>query len=397
GQALYNIPLALRLTGALDVEVLRRTFAEIVLRHEPLRTTFLEHEGQPLQRIHAAPAEWPLPVEVLPEGAAREDTLRRRMRDEAALPFDLSTGPLLRTRLLKLAAEEHVLLLNMHHIVSDGWSMGVLVHEVGSLYAAFAEGRPSPLPALSVQAADFAVWQRQEGNSEGVQAHLDALRESLKGLPALTLPSEHGLPATRTLRGASHVFTLPASLVRTLEQVARERNATLFMVLLAGYETLLARYSGQDDFAVGSPVAHRTRPELEPLIGVFLNTLVLRARLDGDPRFTELLERVRESSLAAYAHQDVPFERLVDALGVERGTDRGSLFQVMFALHNAPVPPPSLPDVRVELLPTAPDTSRFDVSLSMMAREGGLEGTLEYSLDLFTPTTAARLASQLRV
>ncbi|RKH00529.1 amino acid adenylation domain-containing protein, partial [Corallococcus sp. CA047B] len=397
GQALYNIPLALRLTGALDVEVLRRTFAEIVRRHEPLRTTFLEREGQPLQRIHAAPAEWPLPLEVLPEGAAREDTLRRRMRDEAALPFDLRTGPLLRTRLLKLAAQEHVLLLNMHHIVSDGWSMGVLVHEVGSLYVAFAEGRPSPLPALSVQAADFAVWERLEGNSEGVQAHLEALRDSLKDLPALTLPSEHGLPATRTLRGASHVFMLPASLVRALEQVARERDATLFMVLLTGYEALLSRYSGQDDFAVGSPVAHRTRPELEPLIGVFLNTLVLRARLDGNPRFTELLDRVRESSLSAYAHQDVPFERLVEALGSERGADRASLFQVMFALHNAPVPPPALPGVRVELLPTAPDTSRFDVSLSMMAREGGLEGTLEYSLDLFTPTTAARLASQFRV
>ncbi|WP_147446830.1 non-ribosomal peptide synthetase, partial [Corallococcus sp. CA047B] len=409
GQALYNIPLALRLTGALDVEVLRRTFAEIVRRHEPLRTTFLEREGQPLQRIHAAPAEWPilpegaapagwpLPIEVLPEGAAREDTLRRRMRDEAALPFDLRTGPLLRTRLLRLAAQEHVLLLTLHHIVSDGWSMGVLVHEVGSLYAAFAEGRPSPLPALSVQAADFAVWQRQTGNSEGVQAHLEALRDSLKDLPALTLPSEHGLPTTRTLRGASHVFTLPATLVRTLEQVARERDATLFMVLLAGYEALLSRYSGQDDFAVGSPVAHRTRPELEPLIGVFLNTLVLRARLDGNPRFTELLDRVRESSLAAYAHQDVPFERLVEALQTTRGPSRTPLFQVMFALHNAPVPPPALPGVRVELLPTAPDTSRFDVSLSMMARDEGLEGTLEYSLDLFTPTTAARLASQFRV
>ncbi|WP_147451557.1 non-ribosomal peptide synthetase, partial [Corallococcus llansteffanensis] len=397
GQALYNIPLALRLTGALDVDVLRRTFAEVVRRHEPLRTTFLERDGQPLQRIHAAPAEWALPVEVLPEGATREDTLRRRMRDEAARPFDLGTGPLLRTRLLRLGAEEHILLLCMHHIVSDGWSMGVLVHEVGSLYAAFAEGRPSPLPALEVQAADFAVWQRQEGNSDGVQAHLDALRESLKDLPSLTLPSEHGLPATRTLRGASHVFTLPASLVRSLEQVGRDRDATLFMVLLAGYETLLSRYSGQDDFAVGSPVAHRTRPELEPLIGVFLNTLVLRARLDGDPRFTELLDRVRESSLSAYAHQDVPFERLVEALGAERGAERASLFQVMFALHNAPVPPPSLPGLRVALLPTAPDTSRFDVSLSLMERDGGLEGTLEYSLDLFTSATAARLASQFRV
>ncbi|MFB1481089.1 non-ribosomal peptide synthase/polyketide synthase, partial [Corallococcus sp. RDP092CA] len=393
GQARYNISLALRLSGPLDVEVLRRAFAELVRRHEPLRTTFEERDGQPLQRIHAPPSEWSLPVEPLPAG----DALRQRLREEAARPFDLGTGPLMRTRLFQVSEQEHVLLLCMHHIVSDGWSMGVLAHEVGSLYTAFSEGRPSPLPALEVQAADFAVWQRQQGETAAARAHLDALRTSLKDLPALALPAEQGLPSARTARGGSHVFTLPASLVRALEQVGRGRDATLFMVLLAGYEALLARYSGQDDFAVGSPVAHRTRPELEPLIGVFLNTLVLRARLDGAPRFTDLLDRVRESALSAYAWQDVPFERLVESLAPERGEGRASLFQVMFALHNAPVQPPALHGVRVALLPTEVDTSRFDLSLSMLARDGGLDGTLEYSRDLFTPTTAARLADHLRV
>ncbi|WP_253895672.1 non-ribosomal peptide synthetase/type I polyketide synthase, partial [Corallococcus exercitus] len=397
GQALYNIPLALRLSGPLDVEVLRRAFAEVVCRHEPLRTTFEERDGQPLQRIHAPPSEWPLPVEALPEGDAREATLRQRMREDATWPFDLGTGPLLRTRLLRLAPDEHVLLLCMHHIVTDGWSMGVLVHEVGSLYSALAGGRPSPLPALEVQAADFAAWQRQQGDSETSRAHLGALRESLKDVPVLTLPAAQGLPGTRSTRGDTHIFTLPAALVRSLEQVGRAHDATLFMVLMAGYQAVLSRYSGQDDFAVGTPVAHRTRPELEPLIGVFLNTLVLRARLDGAPRFSALLDRVRESSLAAFAHQDVPYEQLVEAVAQARGGDRTPLFQVMFVLQNAPLSAPSLPGVRVERLPTSTETARFDLILSLTAQDGGLEGTLEYSRDLFSADAAARFATHLRV
>ncbi|RKH18541.1 amino acid adenylation domain-containing protein, partial [Corallococcus sp. CA041A] len=397
GQALYNIPLALRLSGPLDVEVLRRTFAEIVRRHEPLRTTFEEREGQPLQRIHAPPSDGSLPVESLPEGTERDATLRQRMREDATRPFDLGTGPLLRTRLLRLSPDEHVLLLCMHHIVTDGWSMGVLVHEVASLYPALAAGRPSPLPALEVQAADFAAWQRQQDDSETAQARLDTLKESLKDVPVLTLPAEQGQPGTRSTRGDSHVFTLPASLVHSLEQVGRDRDATLFMVLMAGYQAVLSRYSGQDDFAVGTPVAHRTRPELEPLIGVFLNTLVLRARMDGAPRFSELLGRVRESSLAAYAHQDVPYERLVEAVAQARGGDRTSLFQVMFVLQNAPLSTPALPGVRVERLHTSTETARFDLLLSLTASDGGLEGTLEYSRDLFSEDAAARFATHFQV
>ncbi|RKI58436.1 amino acid adenylation domain-containing protein, partial [Corallococcus sp. AB049A] len=393
GQAHYNLPLALRLTGPLDVDVLRRTFTELVRRHEPLRTTFEEHDGQPLQRIHAAPEEWPLLVEPAPEG----DALRQRMYEDATRPFNLGTGPLLRTRLLRLSDQEHVLLLCMHHIVSDGWSMGVLVHEVRSLYTALLEGQPSPLPALEIQAADFAAWQRRQEDSEASRAALAAMQQSLKDVPVLTLPAEQGLPGTRSARGGSHVFTLPASLVRSLEQVGRERDATLFMVLMAGYQAVLSRYSGQDDFAVGTPVAHRTRPELEPLIGVFLNTLVLRARLDGSPRFLELLDRVREDSLAAFAHQDVPFEKLVEAVAQARGGDRTPLFQVMFVLQNAPLSTPALPGVHVERLHTSTETARFDLILSLTARDGGLEGTLEYSRDLFSEDAAARFATHLRV
>ncbi|MFP2903697.1 amino acid adenylation domain-containing protein, partial [Pyxidicoccus sp. 3LFB2] len=399
GRAVYNVPVALKLSGPLDVEALRSAFAEVVRRHEVLRTTFATRDDQPVQRVHPAPAHRALPVEDLRalDAAARDTALRRRMADEAHHPFDLATGPLLRTVLVRTEETEHVLLLCMHHLVSDGWSMGVLVREVAALYAAHQEGQPASLPELPVQYADFATWQRQWVQSEGLQAQVEALKARLQEVPALELPAESGRPATPTLRGASHFFTLPAELVHGLEQVGREQGATLFMVTLAAYEALLARYSGQDDFAVGSPIAHRTRAELEPLIGFFVNTLVLRTRLEGDPTFAELVDRVRESALAAYANQDVPFDRLVEALGGERTEGRAPLFQVMFALQNAPMQPPSLPGLQVDLLRSVTDIARFDLSLSLMERGGILEGTLEYSLDLLSPASAERLARHYRV
>ncbi|NVJ02789.1 amino acid adenylation domain-containing protein, partial [Myxococcus sp. AM009] len=394
GQAVYNVPFALKLSGALDVDVLRRTFAEVVKRHEVLRTAFTATEGLPTQQVQPAPEVWDLPVEDLSalNGPARDARVRHRMTEEAHFPFNLAVGPLLRTVLLRLDAEEHVLLLCLHHIASDGWSLGVLVREVAALYAAFSEGQPSPLPPLAVQYADFAAWQRQWVQSQGIQTQLDELKRHLKGVPALELNGDLGRPTTRTVRGASQFFTVSPELVEALEQVAREQGATLFMVLLAAFEVLLSRYSGQRDFCVGSPIAHRTQSELEPLVGFFVNTLALRARLDGAPTFAELVSRVREESLAAYVRQDVPFDRLVEAVGGERGGGRSPLIQVMFALQNAPMQPPSLPDVTVEPLRSTTETARLDLTLSMMDQgDGGLEGALEFSLDLFTPEAAQRL------
>nr|WP_275902267.1 non-ribosomal peptide synthetase [Myxococcus vastator] len=394
GQAVYNVPFALKLSGALDVDVLRRTFAEVVQRHEVLRTAFTATEGLPTQQVQPAPEVWDLPVEDLSalKGPARDARVRHRMTEEAHFPFNLAVGPLLRTVLLRLDAEEHVLLLCLHHIASDGWSLGVLVREVAALYAAFREGQPSPLPPLAVQYADFAAWQRQWVQSQGIQTQLDELRSHLKGVPALALNGDLGRPATHTVRGASQFFTVSPELVEALEKVARDQGATLFMVLLAAYEVLLSRYSGQKDFCVGSPIAHRTQAELEPLVGFFVNTLALRARLDGAPTFAELVSRVREESLAAYVRQDVPFDRLVEAVGGERGGGRSPLIQVMFALQNAPMQPPSLPDVTVEPLRSTTETARLDLTLSMMDQgDGGLEGALEFSLDLFTPEAAQRL------
>ncbi|SDY32320.1 amino acid adenylation domain-containing protein, partial [Myxococcus xanthus] len=398
GQAAYNLPAALRLTGPLDVEALRRTFLEVVRRHEAVRTTFVTREGQPAQRIHPAPAEWPLPEEDLRglEPIARDAAVQARMAEEAHRAFDLEKGPLLRTVLLRTGADAHVLLLCMHHIVSDGWSMGVLVREVAALYEALSQGHEAALPALSVQYADYAAWQRRVLEGPALAPQLDWWRSRLEGAPTLELPTDHARPAVRTLRGATHAFTMPPSLVAGLERVGQEQGATLFMVLMAGWQALLARYSGQTDFCVGTPLAHRTRPELEGLIGFFVNTLALRANVDGDPRFDDLVARVREESLAAFANQDVPFDRLVEALGGQRDLSRTPLFQAAFVLQNAPMQPPTLPGMVVDVLRTGTDTARFDVTLLLVERGGRLEGELEYSLDLFTPDAARRMVEHFQ-
>nr|WP_256560316.1 non-ribosomal peptide synthase/polyketide synthase [Myxococcus dinghuensis] len=397
GEAVYNIPVALRLTGPLEIEALRATFGAVVRRHEVLRTTFFAREGHPFQRIEATPSEWVLPVVdlgALPS-AERSAALRSRMSLEAHHRFDLEKGPLLRTVLVRVDDLEHVLLLCMHHIVADGWSMGALLHEVAALYRAQVGALAARLPALAIQYADYAAWQRQWVMSEAIQAQLAELKAHVQGVPELELPADSGRPLLRTTRGGTHAFVIPPHLVAELEKLGRAQGATLFMVLLAAFEAVLARHSGQDDFCVGSPVAQRTRSELEPLIGVFVNTLVMRARVDGSRSFRELLARVREESLFAYVHQDVPFDRLVESLGGERDGRRSPLIQAMFVLQNAPIQAPDLPGVQVEVLRTATDTARFDLTLSMTElREGSLDGALEFSLDVFSPASAERLCRQ---
>ncbi|HEX8351419.1 MAG TPA: amino acid adenylation domain-containing protein, partial [Pyrinomonadaceae bacterium] len=395
GASAYNVPLAVRLTGQLDAGALARSLSEIVSRHESLRTTFdVAADGQPVQVIaDARVTEVPLEdLRGLPE-AVREDEARRLARAEAERPFDLTRGPLLRARLLRLSDEEHVLLVTMHHIVSDGWSMGVLVREVAALYGAYAAGAvESPLAELPIQYADFAVWQREFLQGERLEAELAYWRGRLGGeLPVLELPTDRPRPAMLTHRGARQTHTLPPALVAALRDLGREEGATLFMVLLAAFKVLLMRLGGQTDVIVGSPIANRNRAEVEPLVGFFVNTLALRTDLSGDPGFRDLLARVREVCLDAYAHQDVPFEKLVEELQPERDLTRSPLFQVMFVLQNASNVALELPGLSLNLLDGETETAKFDLMLTCVERGDALDGVLEYNTDLFDADTVARL------
>jgi amino acid adenylation domain-containing protein/non-ribosomal peptide synthase protein (TIGR01720 family) len=397
GRALYNIPVALRIEGPLDSRALALSLGEIVRRHEALRTIFGVRAGVPVQLVQpAAPFELPMvDLSELPE-TAREATALRLAGEEAGRPFDLSRGPLLRGVLLRLASPGsptvHAAMLTMHHITSDGWSMGILVREVAALYPAFAEGRPSPLLELPVQYGDFAAWQRSWLHGEHLESEISFWRRQLAGLPPLLeLPTDRPRPAAQSYRGATRPVLLPAGLARQAEALARREGATVFMVLLAGFQALLARHSGQDDLAVGTPVAGRNQLEIESLIGFFVNTLVLRGDLSGKPSFRELLGRMRETALAAYAHQDVPFERLVQELAPERSLAHAPLFQVMFALQNAPVESLEIRDLRLHPMTVTGTTAKFDLTLTLEEHDSGWSGTVEHATDLFDSTTIDRL------
>ncbi|HJX28444.1 MAG TPA: condensation domain-containing protein, partial [Thermoanaerobaculia bacterium] len=396
GSPLYNLPVVLRVEGRLDPEVLDRALGEIVRRHEALRTVFAAPDGEPVQVIQAA-APFGLGIvdlSGLPE-SGRETTALALAAEEAGRPFDLSRGPLLRGVLLRLAEGDHVAALTVHHMVSDGWSMGILVREVTALYAAFKAGRPSPLPELPVQYADFSVWQRCWLHGETLESEVSYWRRQLAGLPPLLeFPTDRPRPAAQSFRGASRSVRLPAGLTRQLQTLCRHEGATLFMALLAGFQILLARYSGQQDLAVGTPVAGRGRMEIEGLIGFFVNTLVLRGDLTGGPSFRQLLGRVRETALAAHLHQDVPFEKLVQELVTERSRAHAPLFQVVLALQNAPVESLEIPGLRLRPVGGAGTTAKFDLTLSLMERNGELSGVVEYATDLFGPATIHRLISQ---
>jgi len=394
---LYNMPGALRVEGPLDGAVLALCLGEIVRRHEALRTVFAAPEGVPVQVIQPA-QPFPLPMvdlAGLPE-EAREALSLDLVRDEAARPFDLTRDPLLRGLLVRLAERDYAVALTLHHIAGDGWSLGILVREIAALYPVLSEntaGRPSPLPELPVQYADFAVWQHSWLHGEVLEQEIDFWRRQLAGLPPLLeLPTDRPRPAKQTYRGATRPVRLTAGLVRQAERLARQEGATLFMVLLAGFQALLARTSGQDDLAVGSPVAGRNRVETEGLIGFFVNTLVLRGDLSQAPTFGELLGRARETALAAWLHQDVPFEKLVDELAPERGLAHAPLFQAMLALQNAPAESLEIQGLRLRPVSMEAATSKFDLALLLEEHDGGLAGSVEYATDLFDAATIDRLA-----
>ncbi len=393
GQSFNNIPAVIRLSGDLNFKALAEGLSEIVRRQKCFRTIFTSAKGRPV--AFTTPVQ-PLDIPVVDlaglNSYERESEVQRLTTEEARQPFDLTQSPLLRVKLLRLAAEEHLLLINMHHIISDGWSMGVFYRELTLLYEAFSRGLPTPLAELPIDFSDFAHWQRQWLQNDVLEQQLTYWKQQLGGhLPVLDLPTDRPRPAVQTYRGATKHFALPTTLCSALKALSRREDVTLFMLLLAAFQTLLHRYSGQEDIIVGSPMAGRTRSEVESLVGLFLNTLAFRTTLSGDITFRELLQRVRQVALEAYAHQDLPFEKLVENLSVERDLSRSPVFQVMFVLQNAPLQPLALAGLQLTPLPLDSGTAKFDLTLVLEERADGLGGYVEYNTDLFEAATIVRV------
>ncbi|MBV9772554.1 MAG: amino acid adenylation domain-containing protein, partial [Gemmatimonadetes bacterium] len=399
GSPAYNMAYALRLRGSLDVGALRGALDELVRRHEALRTVFTERDGEPAQVVREV-GRAHLPAVDLRRLPDPEPAARRLAAEEGLRPFDLARGPLLRTLLLRLAGDDHVLCFTMHHVVSDGWSMEVLVREVSALYTAFRRGEPSPLPELPVQYADYAVWQRGWLDGAALDAQVGYWKERLAGAPPLLeIPTDRPRRAGVGARAGGYAFTLSDGAVRGLRELARREGATLFMTVLAGWQALLGRWAGQDDVVVGSAVAGRTRHEVEGLIGFFVNMLVLRADLSGDPTWTGLLGRVRATVLGAFDHQDIPFERLVEELGVERSLTHTPVFQAAFALSHGDGSGglPRLGEVEPEPFLGGGGVSKFDLDLAVADDGTALRGTLVYRAALFEAATIERMAGHLQV
>lgn len=389
----YNIPAVARLSGPLDIAAFRDSFREIVCRHEILRTSFVMENDQPVQVI-IPEATFSIPiVDLRPTKGSRGQTaeLERLTLAEVQRPFDLAQAPLMRALLLQAGDTEYLFVLTMHHIVSDGWSIGVFMQELATLYPALQAGDAQPLPALPIQYADFASWQRQWLQGDRLQRQLRYWQESLAGAPALLeLPTDRPRPPLQTTRGGALFFELDAPLTAGLEKLSQQLGGTLFMTLLSSFAVLLARYAGQQDIVIGSPIANRTRDEIEALIGFFVNMLPLRIKLTGNPRFDALFAQVRESSLGAFAHQDLPFEKLVDSSQVERNLNYHPVFQVAFSLDNAPARQLKLSNLSLTLIEPERTTAKFDLTLSMEMRGQQLVGEFEYNRDLFDTATIER-------
>ena len=392
-QAAYNMPAVLEITGKLDLAALQQTLSEIVRRHESLRTTFANEAGTPYQCIQP-PTDVALPVVDLQSlsGESQQAEVKRLCEAEAMHPFHLQHDLLMRAQVLRLAEERCLLLLTLHHIASDGWSIGVLVKELATLYAAFSQGQPSPLPELAIQYADFALWQRDYLQGEILQQQLAYWQSQLADAPALLqLPTDRPRPAQQSFQGDLVTSAIEAGLTQRLRQLSQAHGATLYMTLLAAFQILLARYSGQQEVVVGSPIANRHREELEPLIGFFVNTLALRADLRDNPTFLALLAQVKVTTQAAYEHQDLPFERLVEEIAPERNLQHNPLVQVMFALQNAPMGEWELPGVQVKMAATAIQSTRFDLEVHCWELGDSLQVSAIYNRDLFEVATIHRL------
>ena len=395
----YNIPQAFRIEGDLDPEVMQRALREIVRRHETLRTTFRAIEGEPVQII-AQVVDMEVPyVDTRARVSDPADTWNEALRMAAAdarEPFDLTLGPLMRAKLFHTGEREHLLYYNVHHIAYDGWSMGIFARELKAIYDAFAAGLPSPLPELPVQYLDFAIWQRQWLQGEVLERQLAYWRKQLASVPPLELPTDRPRPAVRTHDGAAVLLTLGRELSDHLKILAQRESATLFIVLTAAFKAVLHHWTTQEDISVGTLIANRRRPEVEDLIGFFANSLALRTDLSGDPTFRELLRREREVSLDAYAHQDLPFEKLVEELNPPRDLARTPLFQTMLILLNAPGEALDLPGLKLVAVPIDSRTSKMEMTLYLTEGPGGIDGFIEYNTDLFDRSTMVRLLGHYR-
>jgi len=399
GSATYNMPLFLRLRGPLSVPALQRSVDEIVRRHEGLRTTFALENAEPVQIVGPPhPVALPLlDLSAIPD-SARRDEVRRLAAAESRRPFDLSRGPLLRATLLRLQPAEHVILLTLHHIACDAWAMGLLVGDFVSLYRGWSTGEAPALPALPLQYADFALWQRQWLRDGILEEQLSYWRQKLSGAQPLALPSDRNPAAEGSHKEGRQFWALPPALSQELEELSRRQSVTLFMTLLAAFDALLAYRTRQDDIVVGTDIANRNHLGTEKIIGFFINQLVLRTDLSGNPPFLELLRRVREVTLGAYAHQDLPFERLVEDLRPDRHLGRAPLFRAKLVLQNTPSAALELPGVTITLMPLDSGSAQFDLLLNLSRDEhGALAGWMEYSADLFEAGTIMRFLDQLQL
>jgi natural product biosynthesis luciferase-like monooxygenase protein/amino acid adenylation domain-containing protein len=394
----YNDHFNLRLTGGVNVSAVEQSIGEILRRHEAMRASFTDIDGQPVQRIRPD-QNFTLPIIDLrslpPESRLSEAT--RLAVEEARKPFDLAAGPLWRFQLVILADEDHILVVTAHHIAIDGWSRGVFLSEFGALYKAFLLGRPSPLSELPIQYTDYAAWQSDWLNSDEFTRQLHYWKQRLAGTPPLLeLPADRPRPPIESFRGARHYFTLSKSLTTELRNLGRQEKVTFFMTLLAGFQSLLYRYTGQEDIVIGTPVANRPQTEIQGLIGYFLNTVVLRGDCTGTPTFRQLLKRVRTTSLEAFRNQDLPVEKLIDALQLERNQSHSPLFQVFFVLQNVPTPDVAIPGLSIRPFEIDNGTAKFDLSVSLFESEDGLTGWLEYATDLFDAERMERLSEHYR-
>ena len=396
GSQAYLLPYAWRLRGAFERTALEASLTTLTARHESLRTTCAVVEGQPVQVIApVAPVALPFRDLSTLSNSAKESELERLIHHETHQPFDLITGPLWRGQLLRLGTEEHVLLLTIHHIITDGWSMGILFQELNTLYAAQVTGQPATLPPLPIQYADFAIWQRHWLQGDVLDRQLTYWRTQLaEASPSLDLPTDFPRPLKQTYRGDCQAFTLPPPLTQALKALSQQEGGTLFMTLLAAFQLFLFQYTGQRDFLVGTPIAGRTHTELEGLIGFFVNTLVLRTRITGKESFRDLVRQVRETCLEAYAHQDLPFEKLVEVLRPVRDPSRHPLFQVLFQLHQAnSTTELDLANLDVTPLFSNTHTAKFDLSLRLVLRGETLQGTVTFNTELFEASTIKRLTA----
>ncbi|HMJ26188.1 MAG TPA: condensation domain-containing protein, partial [Pyrinomonadaceae bacterium] len=394
----YNICTALKINGALEIHRLQQALNMIVARHEILRTNIVVNESGPVQVI-APSMRLPFEVSDLRQLSVseRESEIQRLVRSESKSHFDFSDGPLLRIKLLATGRDEHVLLFTIHHLVCDGWSVGVLLRELAALYQDSRAGRTASLPQLKIQYADYAVWQRQRFQGPWFDRQLDYWRKQMAGAaPVLDLPTDYSRPEKHGVNGAQDSILIPADLSQELGKLSRAEGATLFMTLLAAFQTLLFRYSGQQDIVVGSPVAGRSMLETEELIGSFVNTLVLRADFAGKPTFREFLARVRAATLGAFSNQDVPFEKLVEELNPERKTNRTPLFQTMFVLQNTPASDIAIEGLTLTPLKIPDAKAKFDLTLEAEAEGDGLRLCFEYNSDLFRPETISRMLGHFR-